>query len=157
MSEVFGQAVEGRILLFEETFYVGGDFVFVAEDEFIGVVENFRGFGLRQGDFAADGDQHGGGAPGLRIEQQRDGFQGKNLAAENGVARRGIRADLVRGGGQEFVDRGGGELLLDAVAVGGVFEGGDGDDVDGFGEGVVVACHVVTTSEAKGGDGDREC
>jgi hypothetical protein len=53
LGEIAGQAVEGGILLFEKAFYVGGDFVFVAKDEFVGAVENFFGFGLRQGDFAA--------------------------------------------------------------------------------------------------------
>ena len=76
LGEIAGQAVEGGILLLEEAFYVGGDFVFVAEDEFVGVVENFLRFGLRQGDFAADGDEHSGGAAGLRVEEQRDSFQG---------------------------------------------------------------------------------
>jgi hypothetical protein len=40
LGEIFGYAVESGILLFEEAFYVGGDFVFVAENEFVGVEEN---------------------------------------------------------------------------------------------------------------------
>jgi len=42
-------------------------------------------FGLRQGDFAANGDQHGGGAAALRVEEKRDGFKVQDFAAQNGV------------------------------------------------------------------------
>ena len=35
------------------------------------------------------------------------------------------------------MDGGGGEALLDAVAGGFVFKGGDGDDMDGFGKGTI--------------------
>src|SRR5713101_3252162 len=67
LGEITGQAIEGGILLLEEAFYVGGNFVFVAEDEFVGVVENLLRFGLRQGDFATDGDEHGGSPARLRV------------------------------------------------------------------------------------------
>jgi len=44
------------------------------------------------------------------------------------------------------VNGGGSEFLLDAIAVGGVFERGDGDDVDAFREGVAAAGDVIAAS-----------
>src|SRR6266404_2812374 len=46
-GEIAGEAVEGGILFGEEAFNVCGDFVFVAEDEIVSVVENFLRVGLR--------------------------------------------------------------------------------------------------------------
>ena len=145
LGEVAGQAIEGGLLLFEEAFYVGGDFVFVAEDEFVGVVEDFLRFGLCQGDFAANGDQHGGGAAALRVEEKRDGLKVQDFAVQNGVGAARLGGNFVGGSGEKFVDGGGSESLFDAIAVGGVFERGNGDDVDAFGERIAAAGYVVAT------------
>src|SRR4029077_16303063 len=57
-----------------------------------------------------------------------------------------MRGDFVRRDRQKFVDGGGCQFLLDAVAVGGVLEGGHGDDVDCFWERIGTACYVVAAT-----------
>ena len=51
---------------------------------------------------------------------------------------------------------GGGELLLDAVGIGGVFERGDGDDVDAFGEGVASAGYMIAAGAKVAADGQQK-
>src|SRR5215472_16763583 len=93
-GEVLCHAIESGILLFKKTFDVGGNFVFVAEDEVVVVIEDFFSAGFSEGHVTLHGDQHGGsaGGGGLRggggsgDEEQRHGFDAEDLAAQDGVA-----------------------------------------------------------------------
>ena len=65
---------------------------------------------------------------------------------KDGVAAAVAGDDFVRRGGQELVNGGNGEPLFNAVAGGFVFESGNCDDVNGFGQSVVVAGDVVAAA-----------
>src|SRR5258708_38045477 len=105
-------AIESRVLFFEEKVHVGGNFVFVAKNEIVVVIENFLGAGLCQRDIALHGDQHGGGARGRRSgggcrnagEKEGHGFDRQHLAAQHCVATLGGRDDFVVGARQKFMD-----------------------------------------------------
>src|SRR5260370_13651887 len=146
LGESFGYAIDGGILLFEEAFYVGGDFIFVAEDEFVGVKENFLSFPVGQSNFAADSEEHGGGGAGFSVEEERDGFERHDFAAQEGVAGVGVGGNFVGRDGEKFAHYGGGEFLVGAIAVGVVFEGGNGDDVNRFWVRIRGAGNVVAAS-----------
>ncbi len=141
MCEVFGQAVECGILFFEETFNVGREFIFVAEEKVVGMEEDFLRVGFGESDLALHGDEHcrglgngrSRGGLRLRLEGQGNGFNAEYFAGENSVTGGWVGDDFVIRFGEEFVNGGGGEFLLDAVAGGSVFDRGDGDDVNGFG------------------------
>src|SRR5260370_38027628 len=66
LGEIYGYAIDGGILLFEEAFYVGGHFIFVAEDEIVGMKENFLSLPVRPSNLAACSDDHGGCGAGCR-------------------------------------------------------------------------------------------
>ena len=143
-------------MFLEETFYVGGDLVFAAENEFIGVKEDFLRVRLGQGDLAADGDEHGGGGAASGVEEERDGFESEDFSAQDGVGAAWLGGDFVGRGGEKFVDRSGGEFLLDAVAGGGVLQCGHGDDVNIFRQGVGAVSDVIAAAERQGSGGEGE-
>ena len=151
MSEVLGKAVEGGVLFFEKAFHIGGEFVFVAEKKIVGVEENFLRVGFGKSDFALDGDEHGRGLSrgrcrwrgGLDLKRQGDGFDAEDSSAQNGFGPAIGGDDFVGRRGQELVDGGGGKALFDAVAGGFVFQGRNGNHMNGLGERVVVAGDTV--------------
>src|SRR5258708_39863631 len=99
-------AIESRVLFFEEKVHGGGNFVFVAKNEIVVVIENFLGAGLCQRDIALHGDQHGGGARGRRSgggcrnggEKEGHRVDGQDLAPQQWLATFGGASRLVIGG-----------------------------------------------------------
>ena len=81
----------------------------------------------------------------MRVEEKRDGFKVQDFAVQNGVGAARLGGNFVGSSSEKFVDGGGSESLFNAVAVGGVFERGDGDNVDAFREGIAAAGYVVAT------------
>src|SRR5260370_2562726 len=134
------------MVVVEEGCEVGGDLIFVGEDEFVGMKENFLSFPVGQSNFAADSEEHGGGGAGFSVEEERDGFERHDFAAQEGVAGVGVGGNFVGRDGEKFAHYGGGEFLLDAIAVGVVFKGGNGDDVNRFWERIRAVGNVVAAS-----------
>src|SRR5205085_12410207 len=107
-----------------ETFHVSGNFVFVAEEEIIGVIENFLGRRVGQGDFTFHGDEHGGragsggrgGGSAGADEKKRHRFDGEHFTAQYGVGTFWHGNNFVVCAGQKFVDGGRSQALLDAIA-----------------------------------------
>src|SRR5262249_18870578 len=144
-------------------FYVGGDFILVTKHEVFVVIEDPFARALAESDVAFHGHEHGGGARGGGLgsggrrcdKQQRDGFDAEHSSAQNGVGTAVGGDDFVGRSGQELVDGGGGKALFDAVAGGFVFQGRDGNHVNGLGESVVMAGDVVTAPCDEPGSADN--
>src|SRR6267378_1532739 len=119
--KVLCHALQCRVLLFKKILnanwvvHVRGDFVLVAENKIVRVIENLSRLALFERDLALQGYQHRRRAPRRRIKQQRHRFQTQHLAPQHRVAVRRIGYHSVRGLQQEFMHRRGRQSLLDAV------------------------------------------
>ena len=74
------------------------------------------------------------------------GGLGRCLPAATSLSGTGSGNDFVGCRGEKLVDGGNREALLDAVAGGFVLKGRNGNDVDGFGEGIVAPADVIAAA-----------
>src|SRR5216684_5699460 len=101
--KVLRHALQCRVLLFKKILnanwvvHVRGNFVLVAENKIVRVIENLARLALFERDLALHGDQHGRRAPRCRIKQQRHRFQTKHLAPQHRIRVRRIGHHSIRG------------------------------------------------------------
>src|SRR6202171_5261905 len=100
--KVLRHALQCRVLLFKKVLnadwvvHVRGNFVLVAKNKIVRVIENLSRLPLFERDLAPHGDQHGRRAPRRRIKQQRHSFQTKHLAPQDRIRVRRIGHHSIR-------------------------------------------------------------
>src|ERR1700682_2921027 len=101
--KVLRHSLQCRVLLFKKVLdadwvvHVRGNFVLVAKNKIVRVIENLSRLALFERDLAPHGDQHGRRPSRCGIKQQRHRIQTKHLAPQNRIPVRRIGHHSIRG------------------------------------------------------------
>src|SRR5271157_196094 len=155
--KILRHAIQRRITFLEKALHVcrgyrGGQFVLVAKQEVVRVIQHLVRGPLRQRHLALHGHQHhrslrhGRRRRCCRLEHQRRHFHTDHLPAQHGVARVRIGHHMVSRLRQEFMDRRRGELLLDAVRGCLILQRRNRNHVDAFRQSIAVARDVISAA-----------